>query len=81
MTVQSFPASICAQWKIKEKDGYAYEILDVNADEYKGSLNSLPHPVLVIKQTERLKTHCFKIDVHNFIGTCSRIISGDKNEA
>lgn len=49
--MQSFPASICAKWKIKEKDGYAFEILDDNADEYKGSLNSLPHPVLVIKRT------------------------------
>lgn len=80
VTIQSFPAPLYAQWKIKEKDDDAFGFLDVNAEEHRGSQNSLPHPVLVVRHTERLKTQIFQIEVHNFIGSSRRIITGIWNE-
>lgn len=77
VTIQSIPAPMYAQWKIKVKDDDAFEFLDVNAEEYRGSQNSLPHPVLVVKNTENLKTHIFQIEVHNFIGSSRRVITGN----
>lgn len=77
VTIQSIPAPMYAQWKIKEKDGDAFELLDVNAEEYMGSQNSLPHPVLFVNHTEHLKTQIFQIEVCNFIGSSRRIITGN----
>lgn len=49
--VESIPAPIFAIWKVKTtNDDKVFELLDINAEQYKGTLNSLPQPVLVVKQ-------------------------------
>lgn len=78
--VESIPAPIFAIWKVKTtNDDKVFELLDINAEQYKGTLNSLPQPVLVVKQKECLETHLFQIEVYNFIGSSTTIIPS-KNE-
>lgn len=57
----------------------SFKVIDINAAEYKGTSNTLPNPVLVIKQSEQLQTHCFQIEVQNFIGSRKKTITGDTN--
>lgn len=61
---------------MKEKNSDSFEILDVNAEEYRGTSNSLPRPVLVIKHCEKLQRYFFQIKVENFIGSCNKTIQG-----
>lgn len=76
MTIKSIPSPCFVQWIMKEKNSDSFEILDVNAEEYRGTSNSLPRPVLVIKHCEKLQTYFFQIEVVNFIGSCKKTIQG-----
>lgn len=73
--IESIPAANLAQWKVKGKDDNTYTPVNCNAEEYKGTSNSLPCPVLVIKQKELLGNMCFVIEVDNFVGNCVKEIS------
>lgn len=77
MTIKSIPSPCNIQWNIKEKNSDSFKIIDANAEEFRGTSNSLPCPVLVIKQCDKLQTHSFQIEVHNFIGSCKKIIQGE----
>lgn len=46
----------------------------MNAEEYKGSSNSLPCPVLVIRQTEL--ENQYHLEVNNFVGSTIKEING-----
>lgn len=73
--IESIPAAYDACWKVKRNDDDSFTI-DVNAKEYKGTSNSLPSPVLVVKKKELLESQRFFIEVHNFVGSNSKEISG-----
>lgn len=66
--IDSIPSAYIAQWKVKGKDDKTYTPVKSNSEEYKGTSNSLPHPVLVLKQRELLEKQCFLIEVDNFVG-------------
>lgn len=76
--IQSIPAAYHAQWKVKGKDDDTFKPVDVNAKEYNGTSNSLPHPVLVVKQKEGIQKQHFYIQVDNFVGSSKTDISGMK---
>ncbi|XP_062598996.1 uncharacterized protein LOC134260459 [Saccostrea cucullata] len=71
----SCPAVFLVQWSTKNKDNDEYTPIDVNLEEYKGTSNSLPSPVLVIR-TAQSHDHAFKIEAQNFIGTGTKKIPG-----
>uniref|UniRef100_A0A8W8J3T1 DZIP3-like HEPN domain-containing protein n=1 Tax=Magallana gigas TaxID=29159 RepID=A0A8W8J3T1_MAGGI len=73
--IQSIPAAYHAQWKVKGKDDNTFKPIDVNAKEYKGTSNSLPHPVLVVEQKEEIQKQHFYIQVDNFVGSSKIEIS------
>lgn len=76
--IQSIPAAFHAQWKVKGKDDDTFKPVDVNAKEYNGTSNSLPHPVLVVKQKEEIQKQHFYIQVDNFVGSSKTEMSGMK---
>lgn len=73
--IESIPAAYFAQWKVKRKNEDTYTQVNSNAEEYKGTSNSLPHPALVIKQKELQGNMCFVIEVDNFVGRSVKEIS------
>lgn len=76
LKIKSIPSPSFVQWSKKEKNSDSFHKIDANAQEYKGTSNSLPRPVLVIKQCEKLQTNSFQIEAQNFIGSCKKIIQG-----
>lgn len=74
--IQSIPAAYQAQWKVKRKDEDTFKPVDGNAEEYRGTTNSLPRPVLVLKNKRQLQNQCFKIEVDNFVGSGTTEITG-----
>lgn len=75
-TIESMPAVCHVQWSVKDKNDDTFRPIDPNSEEYKGTLISLPHPVLVIKEKWRAIDHCFKIEVTNFVGISTKLIKG-----
>lgn len=67
-SIDSIPSAYHAQWKVKGKDDETYTPVKDSTEEYKGTSNSLPRPVLVLKQRELLENKCFLIEVDNFVG-------------
>lgn len=76
VTTKSIPSPCFVQWTMAEKNNNSFEVIDVSVEDYKGTSNSLPHPVLVINHSKQLQTHLFQIEVRNFIGSCKKIIPG-----
>lgn len=75
--IDSVPAAYRAQWNVKDTDDETFTPIDVNAEVYKGtSSNSLPCPVLVVKQKTLSENKCFQIEVYNFVGRSITKISG-----
>lgn len=77
--IQSIPAAYRAQWKVKGKDDDTFIPFNVNVEEYKGTTNSLPCPILVVKKKEQLQNKRFHIEVDNFVGSRMTEIPGKKN--
>lgn len=73
VTIKSIPAPDFAQWSIKEKSSDTFIPIDENAEEFKGTSNTFPHPVLVVNPNIDLENYCFQIEVRNFIGSCKKI--------
>lgn len=76
VSIKSIPEPFLVQWSKKEKNGDTVQLINVNAEEYKGSSCSLTHPVLVVKQRELLEHFNFQIEVRSFVGTCTKTIQG-----
>ncbi|XP_065927180.1 uncharacterized protein [Magallana gigas] len=81
VTIKSIPEPILVQWRKREKNSNRFQPINVNAEEFKGSSCSFPHPVLVIKQREQLQLEnsTFQIKIQNFIGTCKKTIQDLSN--
>lgn len=67
-SIDSIPSAYLAQWKVKGKDDETFTPVKGSTEEYKGTSNSLPRPVLVLEQRELLENKCFLIEVDNFVG-------------
>lgn len=68
VTITSIPAAYNIQWQVSDNNSDMFTTLDENAEEYKGTSHILPHPVLVVRQKEQLKSNIYQIEVQNFIG-------------
>lgn len=77
-TIQSVPAPFFVQWSLKEKSCDTFIPIDEHVEEFKGTSNNLPEPVLVIRPKYDLENYCFQIEVRNFIGSCKQIVTGRK---
>lgn len=75
MTIKAIPEPTEIQWSMKENNEKAFELLNINDDEYKGTTDAFPHPVLVVKSS-KFEKHKFQIEVKNFIGNSAFIIQG-----
>lgn len=80
MTIKSIPEPTYIQWSIKENNEKAFELLNINDDEYKGTTDTFPHPVLVVKSS-KFEECKFQIEVNNFIGNSAFIIQGKKKHS
>lgn len=76
VTIKSTPEPFLVQWRKREKKDDTFQLINVNADEFKGSSCSFPHPVLVVRQREKSENFDFQIKIKNFIGTCKKTIQG-----
>lgn len=74
--IDSVPAAYRAQWNVKDTDNDTFTPIDVTGEVYKGTSNSLPCPVLVVKRKELSENKCFQIEVQNFVGKSITEISG-----
>lgn len=77
VSIKSVLAVSYAQWNKKNNDDNSFTPVDVNAEDYKGTSNSLPCPVLVFKQKQKELTQCFQIAVTNLVGTSYKMIQGN----
>lgn len=73
-TIKSFPTPFSIQWSRKGIYDFKFREIDVSAEEYKWTTNSLPHPVLVLNQKSQLNNNSYQITVRNFVG--STVFSG-----
>lgn len=76
MTIKSIPVPHAVQWIMKEHGSESVQPINVNVAEYSGTTNTFPHPVLVIKNLERLENCSFEIEVKNRIGEAKARIPG-----
>lgn len=79
LTIQSFPAPCHIQWSAKVNDDDIFIPVDINAKEYKGTTEYLPHPVLVVNQGNQLEKYTYKIEVESFVGSTIEVFSGKKH--
>lgn len=77
-TIKATPAPCNVHWSKKGNDEDEFKPIDASAEEYRGTMNYLPHPELVIKQINLLENNCFQIEVSNFVGSTVEKISGNK---
>lgn len=69
MTIKSVPVPNYVQWEKKRNNSNTYELLNLNDAEFKGTSNSFPHPLLVLRHKETLNNYSFRIEVQNLLGT------------
>lgn len=75
VTIQSIPSPFSVQWNSKSMDEDMYTPIDVNIEDYKGTVTTLPHPVLVLKKN-LIENNSYQIEVANFIGCTVKQIPG-----
>jgi hypothetical protein len=74
--LRSIPAPIQVQWSVQNEGTGGWTKLDINSEEYRGTKDSLPEPVLFVNRKEKIKPHSFQIEVKNFIGSKTKLIPG-----
>lgn len=67
-TIKSIPAPYNVQWQVSDNNSDMFTTLDENAEEYRGTSHSFPHPVLVVRLKELLKNNIYQIEVQNIVG-------------
>lgn len=79
VTIKSNPAPFFVQWNMKDKKSETLQQIpvNVNADEYKGTSNSFPSPMLVVKHNESLENYSFRLKMENVIGFTEKVIPGN----
>lgn len=79
MAITATPAPCRVQWSKKDNNEDEFRRIDVDAEEYRGTTNYLPHPKLVVKDRNLLENNCFQIEVSNFVGSTVAIITGEND--
>lgn len=80
LMIRSLPKPCYIQWSAKNIDDACFTPIDIDAEKYKGTTVTFPHPVLVVRHRDQLEKKCFQIEVTNFIGKTSYEISGKKQQ-
>lgn len=75
VTIRSVPTPFYVQWSSKGRNEEIYTPIEVNEEDYKDTVNTLPHPVLVVKKNQ-LDNNSYQIEVENFIGRTVKQILG-----
>lgn len=75
VTIQSVPSPLFVQWSSKGQNEDVYKPIDCNGEDYKGTIVTIPHPVLVGKKSH-LENYNYQIEVTNFFGCTVKQISG-----
>lgn len=75
VTIQSVPSPFSVQWSSKGTEDDVYKPVDVNEEDYNGTVNTLPHPVLFLTNYQH-ENNFYQIEVANFIGCTVKEISG-----
>lgn len=75
-TITSIPTPYSVEWQMKKHNDDTFSSVNCYAEEFKGTANVLPHPVLVVKE-RNLGEYCFKIKAMNFIGNTELVIPGN----
>lgn len=78
VTIQSVPSPLFVQWSSKGKNEDVYTPIDCNGEDYKGTINTIPHPVLVVKKSH-LENYNYQIEVTNFFGCTVKQISDNQH--
>nr|XP_034321578.1 uncharacterized protein LOC105323062 [Crassostrea gigas] len=78
VTIQSVPSPLFVQWSLKGKNEDVYTPIDCNEEDYKGTINTIPHPVLVVKKSH-LEIYNYQIEVTNFFGCTVKQISDNQH--
>lgn len=78
VTIRSVPTPFYVQWSSKGRNEEIYTPIEVNEEDYKDTVNTLPHPVLVVKKNQ-LDNNSYQIEVENFIGRTVKQILGKSN--
>lgn len=73
-TIKSVPTPFEIYWSRKGICDDRFQLIDESDEEYKGTTNSLPHPVLVLNQKHQLENNSYQLTVKNFVG--STVFSG-----
>lgn len=83
VTIESFPAPFAVQWMLKDKYTNTFSLIDVSDENYMGTINTLPNPVLVVKNHTQLRNNMYQIKITNYVGStvkkCSCNVIGDQN--
>lgn len=69
VTIESFPAPFAVQWMFKDKYTNTFSLIDVSDENYMGTINSLPNPVLVVKNHTQLRNNIYQIEITNYVGS------------
>jgi hypothetical protein len=63
---------------VQNEDTGDWTPIDANSEEYRGTTDSLPQPVLVVHRKDEIKIHSYQIKVKNFIGAKTKLVPGIK---
>lgn len=69
VTIESFPAPFAVQWMLKDKYTNTFSLIDVSDENYMGTINTLPNPVLVVKNHTQLRNNMYQIKITNYVGS------------
>lgn len=75
VTIESFPAPFAVQWMFKDKYTNTCSLIDVSDENYMGTINSLPNPVLVVKNHTQLRKKIYQIEITNYVGSTVKQVS------
>lgn len=75
VTIESFPVPFAVQWMFKDKYTNTVSPIDVSDENYKGTINSLPNPVLVVKNHTLLRNNIYQIEITNYVGSTVEQVS------
>lgn len=77
-TIKATPSPFSVQWNKKANTEDEFTPINADAEEFRGTTNYLPHPMLVVKDRHLLENNCFQIEVSNFVGNTIERISGNR---
>lgn len=73
--IESFPAPFAVQWRFQDKYTNTSSLIDVSDENYMGTIDSLPNPVLVVKNHTQLENKIYQIKITNYVGSTVKQVS------